>query len=94
MKDILDHGSRETLQTAQLLLGLSLICVGCRNGSIGILLTCVKLLVNGEKQESEHEKTAFVREIAAYAIFNIPMFISTDQGYEQATVLPRWNLGT
>ena len=56
MKDILDHGSRETLQTAQLLLGLSLICVGCRNGCTGILLTCVRLLVNGEKQESEHEK--------------------------------------
>ena len=56
MKDILDHGSRETLQTAQLLLGLSLICVGCRNGSIGILLTCVRLLVNGEKQESDDEK--------------------------------------
>ena len=56
MKDILDHGSRETLQTAQLLLGLSLICVGCRNGCTGILLTCVRLLVNGEKQESDDEK--------------------------------------
>ena len=56
MKDILDHGSRETLQTAQLQLGLSLICVGCRNGCTGILLTCVRLLVNGEKQESDDEK--------------------------------------
>lgn len=56
VKDILDHGSRETLQTAQLLLGLSLICVGCRNGCTGILHTCVRLSVNGEKQEREHEK--------------------------------------
>ena len=62
MKDILDHGLRETLQTAQLLLGLSLICVGCRNGSIGFLLTCVRLSVNGEKQESEHEKQNLSRK--------------------------------